>query len=1039
MISFQQLLDTTRANSEICCPGYNYWINGTASRNHYTAKTVGPACIPVAGYQICLTQAGGTQNFVHEAVDHGSGGLHPFAPNMKIDPETGNYHFYVGSQLNEPPYMMNESNNAYRFRAEFDRNGNRVSSQNSVSLGTLCDNSTDSEGTRITRWHCYNTYSDAMGTMYHDTGNVGMVWPCAISPVTTLYHLNACGGRWTYRSGLNPSLLQSSIDDYGMCANWYICDFCGAGSALDGNYTTLCGSQGACAPSSCNVKCCTQRLKIWSEAYDSHYLACGDIPGISFLGHEACCNYCRTSISCSECWTPFCGFFACGLTGPNSCGQQNCGRGFIWETGGINYTGDHGKTAIFKYGERYAHHAYCCCQCSTPGCARCTAAPYCLCNNSTPGCCTCAWADYKLYVVANEYHPQEEYWTVLCCCQTHTCKSVWALNIPTGGKMFHHPSQNCYPTLMRCNNNAYLESEFFQTQTIARKTPDVDPNPSSYYVGIVSNRWTRCSGVSGNLGTTPTLAIIPPECTIAGGGLCPNWHAPHGVVWEQNLPTWDGTLTGGCHEWAGKTWYFNHACFAIENVCGELQEHYSIKDMEFRGNKIILKPNQDIMFQPDCEFCNGNVIQPSVYFCQNNCDVTHIFFCDQYKGTKVNSSLSFTKRGTWLVATPNTNPWFNCCVPGSNCVCSNQYNPAYEGITLSEWSEDWSTCYGAVGICISTIFSAPGPACCLYGGMFTTNTTNKCYFGKNSVHQSAIMRDWEMNYDYFTDDVVLAFTIPGSKNHYNANLAFCYCLYGSKNHGGVNVMKLPANIATVCDWACEQLKIRPGNGNCLICGGKACDGCFYCLWRCAYPQATVTGNGYSTACVCPGGINARQHIRINCGETDAWANLFTFIEPVAPPLACYKTIQMESCTINPCTWMRGCLSPQFIANSNFCNGCAFNMLHKIDCSGTHDWAETWITCMCTAGCLNCYGTGTGCQDRYSIRQVCHSGPRGAGWDWQSGKRPTDGFNCSDCAWASAQTHTSGYQCITATSCNLNGLTTGIHFHSPPRPIYICEC
>lgn len=1032
MISFQQLLDTTRANSEICCPGFNYWVNTTSANYNQIVRNC-CACMPVAGHTWRYDCVGGVQNIFHDATDATSGGLNPFAPSGKIDPETGNYHFYVGSQLKEAPQNFNDAGNANRFRAEFDRNGYQVRTPNTNSLGILCDNSYDRCCCKITRWHCYGVYTDGSGVMVNDSANIGMVYPCSMSDCGTPYHKCGCGGRWTYSAGpIQINLLTTGQNDYGLLCNNLICQYCGC---------CTCGQQNGCteAPNLCLLDMGTsgsQQLKPHSAAYDSYYNACGDIPGISFLGQSMCCNQCKAGLCCSACWSYFCGYFHQPHTGVHACNIQTCNRGFYWETGGINYTADHGKTAIFKYGERYAHKIMCCCQCSSPGFARCTSAPFCLCNNSGGGCCHCAWPDYKLFVVANEYHPQEEYWTVLCCCQTHTCRSVWTLNIPTQAKFCGMNATVTTNHLSRCQNNG-LEKEFMQTQVIARKTPDVEPNPTSYYVGIVSNRWSN-SHTNNSIGTTPTLAVQCPLCTTSAGGSCQDWVSPHGVIWEQDLPTWDGTTTGGCHSWGGKTWYFGHACFC--DSVGNLQEHYSIKDIEFRGNKIIVKPNNDMMFQPNCEFCAGQVVQPSVYFCETNCEVNHIFFCDEYNGTRVGSNLSFTKRGTWLVTSPNYNPWFNCCVPGSNCICCCTIQPAYEGFTISEYSEDWSTCIGAIGICLSHVYGTDiGSACCCFGGSCYANSGTRCAFGKYGATQSALMTDYDVIYDYFTDDLVIGFTIPGSRNHYTFCYQYCYGLYANRNHGGINVMKISGDIAMMCEWACNRLKISPNLGCCTVCGGKACDGCFYCLWRCAFPDALITNNGYSTSKCCPGGIQARTHIRDACHANNSFPNMIMFIEPVAPYTYCKKTFNMDCCTINPNIWLDGCLSACYVPNGNFNCGCAWNHLHKLDCSGTSNWAETWIKCIGTCGNLSCYGADTDTQSSKMHRYTCVGNNKTALHPWQDGKRTgLRGSDACHCWNSNCPAIANGNHCHNSYK-TANAFTRGVFYDKPPYPIYICEC
>lgn len=1050
MISFQQLLDTTRTNSEICCPGFNYWTQTTASTQNEMMVAQQHCCV-AQGTQWC--RSGHVAQFEVDKLDAGSGGLNTYAPNMKIDPETGNYHFFVGNQINEPPYQCNMSNNAMRFRAEFSRTGERVTSPNSVSLGILCDNSYDRCCCKITRWHCYGVYSDANNALVMDGRNMGMFFPCIFSDPGTWIGWQrtsgscGCQGRWSFGGGCGckAEIRVTGCNDFGMRDNHLICDYSGNPNCA------ICTVNGV-GISQCNIKCCSQQLKPWTANYSGIYSACGDLPALSFIGHSSCARdgHCPQSSSsqlcCACCWTPFCGFFISGLNcNFNNCDPCVCQRGFIWETGGINYTADHGKTAIYKYGSRFAHQAYICCQCTSQGYASCNTLPFTKCGCTSSGCCHCAWPDYKMYVIANEYHPQEEYWTVLCCCQTHTCKSVWTLQIPTTWQYYN---VNCYGDAVAPNINCFcrwkncscLEREFMQTQAIARKTPDVDPNPSSYYVGIVSNRFVCPTQPYGGL--TPTLALVCPCCTCSEGGTCPDWHAPHGVVWEQNLPTWDGTTSGGCHCWAGKTWYFPLACFAVDNVCGELIEHYSIKDMEFRGGKIILKPNNDLQFQPACTFCNGNIVQPSVYFCENNCAVTQIFFCDLYKGTKVGSNLSFTKRGTWLVTTPNFNPWYVCCVPNSNCGnCACHYQPAYEGFTVSEFSEDWSTCIGAVGICLSSLIQgSEAVRGCRTGGFCTGAGQNTCQegFGKSSNYQNAWMRDYEANYDYFTDDLVIAWTVPGSRNHYCIVTNCTTTMWGKRNHGGINLFKIPADIASLCTWACDRLKVIPCNGCCTVCGGTAHDGCFICGWRCALDGGLesitgTTGNGRCT----PSGAFLRQHANLACGQSDSLWEQIMFIEPVAPVQACYKTYTMECCQIDPACWLSGCCSDIFQSNNNWTIGtCGFNHMHKLNCSPSFDHGQTWISCIGTCYleaawvcCIQC--------SCYTHRMVC-SCPHG-GYNWVQGrKNGIFGDTNIHCALTSCRPNEHYYNCHNNRQTS-TAFTLGQFYHHPPHPIYICEC
>lgn len=413
---------------------------------------------------------------------------------------------------------------------------------------------------------------------------------------------------------------------------------------------------------------------------------------------------------------------------------------------------------------------------------------------------------------------------------------------------------------------------------MARKPFDIAEAGDGIYVAMVSNQAARYN-CSSTHGLSPMFCLYCDTCAAVNS--CPKYQRPNGIVTKYDLPSWDGTAAGFCFCWSGKTWYMHND--EITGKCSQL----SVRDLYFRDNKIIVKPITYAGGQ-ECFCCfNGATAHPTVIFCECNCNVRYLSFTSLSTNSPVVADMIYTTRGTWIAATPT----YNASWSQNTGVCPTP-SKAYGAITISEWNEDWTTCYGAIDICNlrnTTTGFVNGGTCCVGGRNYCCDYAN--------------YSDFNLDYDPIDDSIIFSFSNPGSCCCYTSQVA---------NQVGITVMKLPGEIAITCDWAKRRLEQHACNvccsQSCVVCG--SCGTGFACFWPGANGGFNdcffvMCGGSYNT----PTGFTTLAcSVSILDGVDQGFQCSRLWINPSNNPLISVTCATMACCQFNPDCWFNGCLS-----------------------------------------------------------------------------------------------------------------------------------
>ena len=569
------------------------------------------------------------------------------------------------------------------------------------------------------------------------------------------------------------------------------------------------------------------------------------------------------------------------------------GFGYHWSTGSILY-GEDDNPHILRYGV------------AVGGC-----------------CCCCCGVQQIAVAMSEELHPEKQYeaFTTNCGTTCCICRSYLHIVPPQTNQWLG----NCY--------NTWPQNYFI---TMARKTPDIASSEDGLYIAIVSNQRAKCNN-SSSFGTGALFCQINDTCFEVNS--CPKYIRPNGIVYKMDLPTWDGTSSGHCWVHSGKTWYMHNN--EILGKCVQL----SVKDLYFRDNKIIVKPITYAGNQ-ECFCChNGATAHPTVVFCECNCNVRYLSFTSINTNSPVVADMIYTTRNTWVTATPTYNASWS-----ADASCSTPPK-AYGGITLAEWSEDWTTCYGAVDLCNSSCGSLGFEN----GGMSEVGRRSYCC-------DYTQMADFELGYDYYDDSLILSWSGAGG----------C-CCYSSQqmSQSGIQVVKVPADMSVLCHWVKKKLELAPTN---LCCAPNNCTVCSNygnvptCFWSGAFGNMNcwtiLKGGTYGAppgfACFIPKMAGIAEGYVHGANYQTIWFNTG------ANPLVSVTCVTMQCCTLNPNCWMRGCDAGWY------CCGCICDLYHSaLTQSNKNCYMHCCWEFISTTYCSSCFSTTPQC---YQSRIVGHVTP-----------------------------------------------------------------